>query len=685
MKKKHTNQIHPKKYLAIFCFLSLPRCSSIPIAESLFFPFDNFKKTFSGLSILWMTLLLLGSFLAKGQISNNSTCCTGTNIITNGSFENGAFTANTSVVDPNNANSVNTSSTIITDWHRDSNIKWISDGTRATDGNKFMYLPTQIKCVTRDFTLGIDISICKTYKVCFDVAAFDETQPNGGTNTSGLVLEGTFFSSTNTQQAAFKIVDFTEVSTNTPLTNPMTISSWNDIKWKRVTATFTIPPTTLKNADSFKLYFSNAINKFVASDGKGILLDNVCLTEVLTPPTVCDALVKAIRMSANPNGINTPDSEGRVFESYTVYNLNGSSPAPTSATISNTGNGAPNGTSFQALYRSRLENNLLDWHFTVPNGNYTVLLHFAETIATNNAAGKRLIDISLEGNKVETNFDIFTEAASSGNSGTINRAIVRPYTVKVVDNDLQVKLEKTVSSPDVAMINGIEILPAFCNTTQSVKINKVTTSNCFLNTNNQSKATVSVEVGWENALSTDSIKVAVGNQNRWIKPGFIGTTQSVLSPQTVTFEVDANGTNGTIIANFPDNSDCEATSTFQTPASCGICTPAITNVVATAATCKNGVAEKNATITFDTSNGDKYDIVQGASYSGGGYATAKTIFVTKGSLTEIQNPATATSYTIRVFNGSNDCFTDITVTLNPVICTSPCDSPNCGTVTVTKN
>jgi Malectin domain len=613
-------------------------------------------------------------------------CCTGTNIITNSSFENGTFTANSSVVDPNNANSVNSSSTIITDWQRDSNIKWVSDGNRSTDGNKFMYLPTQIKCVTRDFTLGNDVSICKTYKVCFDVAAFDDTQPNGGTSTSGVVLEGTFFNSDATrQQAAFKIVDFTEVSTNAPLANPMTISSWNNIRWKRVTATFTIPPTTLVNASNFKLYFSNAINKYVQSDGKGILLDNVCLSEVPTSATICDAPVKTIRVSTNPSGINTPDSEGRIFEPYTVYNLNGSNPTPTSATILNTGTGAPNGTSFQALYRSSLAGNLLDWHFTVPNGNYTVLLHFAETVPTNNAAGKRLFDISLEGNKVETNFDIFTEAASSGNSGAINRAIVRPYTVKVIDNDLQLILEKTASSPDVATISGIEILPAFCKTTQSVKINKVTTSDCFLNTNNQSKATVSVEVSWENALSTDSIKVAVGTQTRWINPGYVGTMQSVLSPQTVTFEVDANGTNGTVIANFPDNSDCETTSTFQTPAFCGICTPVITNIVATAATCKNGVAEKNATITFDTSNGDKYDIVQGASYSGGGYATAKTIFVTKGSLTGIANPATATTYTIRVFNGNDNCFTDVTVTLNPVTCISPCGSPNCGTVTVIKN
>jgi SdrD B-like domain len=115
------------------------------------------------------------------------------------------------------------------------------------------------------------------------------------------------------------------------------------------------------------------------------------------------------------------------------------------------------------------------------------------------------------------------------------------------------------------------------------------------------------------------------------------------------------------------------------------CKPVINNAVATSATCKDGMAEKNASITFSTPSGDKYDIVAGATYTGGGYSTAKTVYISTGSLTGIANPTAATQYTIRVFNGSNDCFTDITVTLNPVTCTSPCGSPNCGTVTVSKN
>ncbi|MDZ7898293.1 MAG: hypothetical protein U5N85_09765 [Arcicella sp.] len=54
-------------------------------------------------------------------------------------------------------------------------------------------------------------------------------------------------------------------------------------------------------------------------------------------------------------------------------------------------------------------------------------------------------------------------------------------------------------------------------------------------------------------------------------------------------------------------------------------------------------------------------------------------------MTGLANPASATQYTIRVFNGSDACFTDTTVTLNSEVCIIPCPTPNCGTVTVNKN
>ncbi|MEA5457732.1 hypothetical protein VB796_01700 [Arcicella sp. LKC2W] len=95
------------------------------------------------------------------------------------------------------------------------------------------------------------------------------------------------------------------------------------------------------------------------------------------------------------------------------------------------------------------------------------------------------------------------------------------------------------------------------------------------------------------------------------------------------------------------------------------------------ATCFINTANNDASISFTTSVGDKYGIVQGASYSGASYGTAAALVVNAGSLTGISNPSVATQYTIRVFNGSNTCFTDATVVLNTTICSIVCEPLKC--------
>jgi hypothetical protein len=239
-------------------------------------------------------------------------CCNGTNLLTNGSAESGNYVANASVVDPNNANKNAVYNNDITDWERNGNVSWITDATRATDGNRFIYLPSEGLCFTRLFDLATDVSTCKTYKLCLDVAAFDANSPSGGATTSGFVLEGIYYNASfSTNEDIFKIKNFTDVSTNNAATNPMTISSWNNIQWKRITVTFTLPAATIASPKYFKMYLSNALNSYVASDGKGILLDNVCLTEV-TDPTWAINLTKTAPTCnlsvANDNGKITLNS-----------------------------------------------------------------------------------------------------------------------------------------------------------------------------------------------------------------------------------------------------------------------------------------------------------------------------------------------------------------------------------------
>ncbi|WP_375446151.1 SdrD B-like domain-containing protein [uncultured Fibrella sp.] len=276
--------------------------------------------------------------------------------------------------------------------------------------------------------------------------------------------------------------------------------------------------------------------------------------------TGCDVLAKPVRISSFSAGVGTPDAQGRVFDAFTTYRLYGNQISTTNS-ISNTNSGGANGTSSQALYQHALGGGF-DRHFAVPNGTYTILLHYAETSFT--SAGQRVFDVYLEGNRVATDFDIFVAAGNAANT-----AVVRQYTTTVTDNDLDFTLLGKVGS---AQFCAIEIIPTFCVATQSIVINKTIVSGCYLNSSNQSKSTVSVEVAWTNVLPTDSIKVVLGGQTRWIKPGQYNTPQSIgtiKSPQVVAFEIGANGAAGAITASLTNNTSCAGTTAnFTAPVAC---------------------------------------------------------------------------------------------------------------------
>ena len=89
----------------------------------------------------------------------------------------------------------------------------------------------------------------------------------------------------------------------------------------------------------------------------------------------------------------------------------------------------------------------LDYNFTVPNGQYEVRLHFAETWSGVTAAGQRVFDVLLEGQVAVDNLDVFAVAGP-------NTAHVETRQVQVNDGQLTVGLRHGVQNP---FISGIEV------------------------------------------------------------------------------------------------------------------------------------------------------------------------------------------------------------------------------------
>ncbi|WP_460970563.1 SdrD B-like domain-containing protein [Spirosoma migulaei] len=115
----------------------------------------------------------------------------------------------------------------------------------------------------------------------------------------------------------------------------------------------------------------------------------------------------------------------------------------------------------------------------------------------------------------------------------------------------------------------------------SLTLNRVDVSDCY-SVSGVSKATISVEVGWQDGPTNDYIVVTTAGQSRTIVPGIttvtypqpttllIQGTQNIVTPQVVAFEVALTGaaSNGTVTAQFADSPSCQASQTFSLPAAC---------------------------------------------------------------------------------------------------------------------
>jgi large repetitive protein len=145
----------------------------------------------------------------------------------------------------------------------------------------------------------------------------------------------------------------------------------------------------------------------------------------------------------NAGGPQYTDTAGQVWAAD--FGFNTGSPSSTGNAIA--------GTSDPALYRTeRWDSGTapeLAYTFTVPNGSYTVKLHFAEIWDGGQAVGARIFDVLLENQLVLDNLDIFAEVGGY-------TATIKTFQTTVADGQLNINfLHGSVDDPK---ISAIEIL-----------------------------------------------------------------------------------------------------------------------------------------------------------------------------------------------------------------------------------
>jgi len=102
----------------------------------------------------------------------------------------------------------------------------------------------------------------------------------------------------------------------------------------------------------------------------------------------------------------------------------------------------------QGIYRSE-RYSMSKFSRPLPNGKYTVKLHFAETFEGITGAGQRVFSFNIEGKQFK-DFDVWAKA------GGALRAYVETVNVNIADGQLDIAFTSNVENPE---INGIEIVP----------------------------------------------------------------------------------------------------------------------------------------------------------------------------------------------------------------------------------
>jgi len=159
---------------------------------------------------------------------------------------------------------------------------------------------------------------------------------------------------------------------------------------------------------------------------------------VPAPPAPPAAVTPPVRIKA---GATEPfkDSAGNVWLPDQGF-ADGQTYAVTNAAVTNTLN--------QALYRTE-RYSMTAYRFVVPNGKYTVKLHFAEVYSGITDAGQRVFSFNVQGHEFK-DFDIWVKA------GGFSKAYVESVNVDVTDGKLNITFTPNVENPKIC---GIEILP----------------------------------------------------------------------------------------------------------------------------------------------------------------------------------------------------------------------------------
>ena len=164
-------------------------------------------------------------------------------------------------------------------------------------------------------------------------------------------------------------------------------------------------------------------------------------SEVVTI-TVDGAGSGVVVIRVNAGGSDYVDGNGNLWSADSGYNTG--YVFRTSDSISNT----TDDTLYQSERWDESTSPELQYSFDVPNGNYNIILHFAECYDGTAGAGLRVFDVVIEGELVLDDLDIYREVG-------YDAALIKSFSVVVTDGQLSIEFLHEVENPKISAIEVI--------------------------------------------------------------------------------------------------------------------------------------------------------------------------------------------------------------------------------------
>jgi chitodextrinase len=182
---------------------------------------------------------------------------------------------------------------------------------------------------------------------------------------------------------------------------------------------------------------------------------NVPLARLMSLVVLCalTGVVSAQTIRVDVGGSTYTDSASNVWSADSGFNT---------GTQVSWGNVAITGTSDPTLYRAERWDPPaapeMNYSFNVPNGTYTVRLHFCENYSPLFGVGLRIFDVTIQGALVYDNLDVFAQAGA-------RTVLIKTSTATVTNGTLTIGfVHQTADDP---FIDAIEIIPTTDTTAPS--------------------------------------------------------------------------------------------------------------------------------------------------------------------------------------------------------------------------